>query len=151
MAYKVCSNCIEENSETASVCFKCSHPLHTAELVGIPFKEKTQRSLIHRKKEFCQNCSERLDEEALKCKYCGTMTVTAPNNYNRDYSYTRSNINAAIVLLYTATLFIPLVGLIVGGFYALDNDPEKSDIGKGLVIFGLIMLIVSFLLWQALG
>jgi hypothetical protein len=38
------------------------------------------------------------------------------------------------------------VGLIVGGMYALDNDPDKSSAGKGLIIFGLIMCVIGAIL-----
>ncbi|NHN35601.1 zinc ribbon domain-containing protein [Paenibacillus agricola] len=172
MAYKVCSNCNEDNSENAAVCTSCSHTLLNAKLHGIPSDERNQTSSLYTSKKtlypnsntqsslyanrgngFCSKCSERLDEGALKCKYCGHMTVATPRPYgsgNPVYSY-ESNNSGAVALLYIATFFIPLVGLIVGGMYALDNDQEKSSTGKGLIVFGLIMIVLGIILWSVIS
>lgn len=150
MAYKVCSNCNEDNSESASVCSSCSHHLLNSKVYGIPANDIPKA----KKGKFCSNCSEKLDEDSFKCKYCGHMTVPSPT---QDYSYRRhtyqspsADNSSAVILLFIATFLIPLVGLIVGGIYALDDDPDKSSIGKGLIIFGLIMIVLGVILWNVL-
>ncbi|WP_079909761.1 zinc ribbon domain-containing protein [Paenibacillus sp. 32352] len=150
MAYKVCENCKEENPENASVCSGCSHPLHNAKVFGTPMNEK---QAAPPKAKICSGCKERLDPGALQCKYCGQVAISNPSDSrysNRSYSAPASDHSAAIILLFIATFFIPIVGLIVGGFYALHDDPEKSSVGKGLVIFGLVMLVLGTILWNIL-
>lgn len=75
------------------------------------------------------------------------MTIKSknPTSHYNTQNTTNSNDGCALPLLYIATFFIPLVGLIVGGIYSLNDDPEKSSAGKGLLIFGIVMIFIGIL------
>lgn len=156
MAYKVCSNCEEENLETSSVCSNCSHLLNNAKIYGTKNTDIEKSTLFTKKPQNCSNCSENNDNDSIKCRYCGYINVSAPSNYKSKYTYNSQSSSShdnsgAVILLYIATFFIPIVGLIVGGIYALDNDPEKSSTGKGLIIFGLVMIVLGVILFSILS
>lgn len=142
MAVKSCMNCGEDNQETAVLCIHCHHSLAGSAAFGVPDSEKRYGS---RAKVICSQCSERLEEGAFKCRYCGSLTVQ-PSRSRKSYDYPAASEGSALFLLFASTFLIPLVGLIVGGFYALDDDAGKSDIGKGLLLFGLVMVVVDSLL-----
>ncbi|WP_028548908.1 hypothetical protein [Paenibacillus sp. UNC451MF] len=145
MAYIVCSNCNEENPETAAVCGNCSHPLLGSKVLGTRNSEKTKTAQT----KFCSHCSEKLEEGSYKCRFCGHMTVTSPAQTSyRYYSAPSSDNGCAVILLFIVTFIIPIVGLIVGGIFALNDDPDKSSVGKGLLIFGLVMIVIQIIVWN---
>lgn len=154
MAYKVCSNCNEDNLEHSSVCSSCSHSLHNAKVYGAKSTDIENSALFTKKPQNCSNCSEKIDSDSIKCRYCGHINASVPSSYRSSYYAPQSSSNdnsGAVILLYIATFFIPIVGLIVGGIYALDNDPDKSSTGKGLIIFGLVMIILGAIIWGILA
>lgn len=146
MASKICTNCGESNSENAFICVQCSSTLKDSLVLGIPDALKT----IEKKEEkrICSHCNEEVGIDDIKCRYCGTVFI---QKSKKDYYIPKvdsdSNFVSATILLYIATLFIPIVGLIVGGMFAFNDDYEKQIIGKGLLIFGLIMILVDILVY----
>lgn len=147
MAVKLCSHCGESNREEALMCVVCGSSLKGAELQGTPNAEKEFTGVLSGKPTVCRGCGEKLEPEALKCKYCGDVAIQAPRK-PAIYIYregSASGDGCAVALVFIATFFIPLVGLIVGGIFVFSDDPNKQDIGKGLLIFGLIMIVVQIL------
>ncbi|QGQ96167.1 hypothetical protein EHS13_15425 [Paenibacillus psychroresistens] len=147
MAVKVCSSCGEDNKENAVICASCNKTLHDATIRGTLDSDKNQNSSTKSSIKFCSKCNERLEVGALKCKYCQTPTIKAkkaPTTYNSQQTYGSGK---SYFLLYLVTFLIPFIGLIVGGIISFDDDPEKSEAGKGILIFGIIMIVVSAIFW----
>ncbi|OBR66507.1 hypothetical protein A7K91_03415 [Paenibacillus oryzae] len=153
MAVKVCNQCGEDNSESATVCVGCSSSIKDVKPVGTLNSEKTEEVDLKSKSKssrICSHCNERFNANETKCRYCGTpysskiMTSTTSSYYENNQGG-GDGFGCATVLLFIATFFIPLVGLIVGGIFAFNDDPDKQSIGKGLLIFGLIMVVLSII------
>jgi len=148
MAVKTCLSCGEANSENAIQCIVCSSSLKDAPIEGTRDTDKNLDQLFGKKSANCWHCHEKVEEGALKCKYCGS-TVLKPTRDNGRYyesSSASSQDGCAVLLLYVATFIIPLVGLIVGGIFAFSDDPGKQDLGKGLLIFGLVIIVLFVVL-----
>jgi uncharacterized membrane protein YvbJ len=154
MAVKICKHCGEGNKETSHICVICSHSLKDAVTEGTPDSQKEYSSSLFRNKKgvtTCNHCNEKVEEGALKCKYCGSTITRAaqysPSSYGSgNYSASSSPDGCAVALIFVATFFIPIAGLIVGGIFAFSDDPGKQDIGKALLIFGLIMIVLGIIL-----
>lgn len=145
MAIKICAKCNEDNKENAAACIKCNTPLDGAQLIGTLDSEKNFAVSTNGSSDICRKCNERVEPGALKCRYCGTVLKAAPRPFGV-YRGSSDNTNlAGIVLLFVAAILIPLVGLIVGGIYVLHDDPDKQSIGKGLLVVGLLMLLITFI------
>jgi uncharacterized membrane protein YvbJ len=148
MAVKVCRSCGYDNKENAFICASCSKTLKEAIVRGTLDSEKIQTTLNKNAIKLCTNCGEKLEIGALKCKYCGTPTISAKqysSNYNAPQTYGSER---SYFLLYLVTFILPIVGLIVGGIIAFDDDPDKSATGKSLLIFGLVMIVIGVIFWS---
>ncbi|WP_166242493.1 double zinc ribbon domain-containing protein [Paenibacillus turpanensis] len=148
MAVKRCGSCGESNSEHAMMCLVCGSSLREAPIEGTPETEKEYSGVLSASTHVssCPYCSERLEPGALKCKYCGS-TVNRARTMRPTYTpSSSSSMNGCFtILLFVVTFFIPIVGLIVGGFVSFSDDPDKSSIGKALFGFGFVMLVILFL------
>ncbi len=151
MAVKTCKSCGEVNKESAHVCIVCSRSLKDVVLEGtLESEKKYDESLLIAKKSstICRHCSEENEQNALQCKYCGTFISRAksPSTYYASRYEQNSPDGCAVALLFIATFFIPLVGLFVGGIYSFSEDGNKQDIGKMLLIFGLVIIVFEIVL-----
>ena len=159
MAVKICEKCGESNRENASVCVVCSTSLAHAAVQGTLNEDKTfEGSLIGNKKQNggqpCSSCGERLAPGAIACKYCGKPVTRTPrkNTYYDDSSHYEEPGESSIllvcvtVLLAIVTIFIPLIGLIVGGVVAFNQNDTKKLIGIGLVLFSLFVIFVRLVI-----
>ena len=147
MAVKLCPQCGEGNRESALQCIVCGSSLKDASLIGTPDSDKSY--MQSSKPSRCSHCGEGLDDDSLKCKYCGTLATR--NTSSAQYSYEEEETipdRTSMTLLVIITLFIPLVGLIVGGTASFSDDGYKRDSGKLLMILGMIMGIVQFILFR---
>ena len=152
MAVKVCNKCGEDNSESATICVSCSSSLKDVSPIGTLNSAKTEE-LEYKSKlsRICSHCNEKLNEHEMKCRYCGTPYSKKIKLKQPTTSYYENNqsggngFGCATVLLFIATFFIPLVGLIVGGIFAFSDDQDKQSIGKGLLAFGLIMIVLGII------
>lgn len=153
MAVQICNKCGEDNKENAMICSSCSNPLAGSKVIGTPDKEKDD--LLFRKNDmkFCSHCGEKTEEGSMRCKRCGTLTVKTPSSggyyapYPSSVSGSSGPSGCAMALLIGGTIIIPLVGLIVGGIYAFDDDTDKRDAGMILLGIGAFMIV----LWIFLG
>jgi uncharacterized membrane protein YvbJ len=147
MAVKVCRSCGGDNKENAIICVSCNKTLQDATLIGTLDFDKSQNTLKSTSIKYCTKCSEKLEVGALKCKYCGTLTIKAKHPSSNYYSQQSYGSEKSYFLLYLVTFIMPIVGLIVGGIFTFDDDPEKSAAGKGILIFGIIMIVISSIFW----
>lgn len=146
MAVRICEHCGESNKEHHRLCMACGHSLRDVPLVGTPDSEKYEAlDRNARERRLCSNCSEELEEGALKCKYCGAPVVKASSP-----TYIPMAEDTTLlwpkVLVVAATVIIPLVGLIVGGIRAFSQDKDEQLTGGVLVAVGLVMLGIHYFL-----
>lgn len=141
MAVKVCNSCGEDNKENAIICVSCNKSLQNAIIKGTLELDKDQNTLKSNSIKFCSKCNEKLEDGALKCRYCGTPTIKVKYSPSAQQLY--AGRGKSYFLLYLVTFIIPIVGLIVGGIFSFDNDPEKSAAGNGILIFGIILIVIE--------
>ncbi|TBL69825.1 double zinc ribbon domain-containing protein [Paenibacillus thalictri] len=146
MAVKICKSCGESNSEHALLCVVCSTSLSDAPLEGTVNAEKRFTGILSGTRSNCWYCDEKLEPDVLTCKYCGS-TVLKPARTGRSGAYYQdsgaSGNGCATVLLFIATLLIPLVGLIVGGIFAFSDEPHKREVGVALLVFALAVIAIA--------
>ncbi|MCU6709020.1 zinc ribbon domain-containing protein [Paenibacillus sp. J5C_2022] len=146
MAVKVCSNCGEANRENAFQCTVCNYSLKDAKLEGISNEEKRRLFGTNKpRNSICSHCGETIDAQSLKCKYCGNVNVKPTTGKAYYPQESNTGCGCSMILLFIATFLIPLVGLIVGGIFAFSDDPDKQDLGKMLLIFGIAMIVIGII------
>lgn len=77
----------------------------------------------------CPYCAEDIQDEAIKCKHCGTMLVTKPEN-----KWYFKTLTLVIALLSIGPLALPLVW----------RNPRFTR--KTKIIISIVVLIVSYYL-----
>lgn len=151
MAVKVCPGCGEGNKESAFVCVVCGSSLKDVVPQGTMNSDKDfVGSLSGRRKQatHCSHCEQPLEEGAMKCRYCGTLTTRSAPEPSHYYEEARSvPDSAAMTMLVISTILIPVVGLIVGGVASFDEDENKQDTGKLLLGLGLGVLVVQLIIF----
>lgn len=153
MALKNCIKCNTDNKPDAVICINCGSSLKDSTIIG---ESKTDTNI-----SYCPNCKEKLKSNSRNCSNCGTFIAKtnttayySPNisqyvkrnrsnysEYKKSYSYANSD-ESIKALLYIITFLMPVIGLIIGGVYTSSENPEKQNIGKTLLKFGLIMLVI---------
>lgn len=151
MAVRICTRCGEGNKEQAKICIACGHSLKDAPLTGMLDSEKGYAlGGGARGRRLCSNCSEELEDGALKCKYCGSAVVedTKPSYMP---SVESDSLLWPKILVVIATCIMPFVGMIVGGVKAFQEDKDDQLAGGFLVGLGLVMVFVHFFIGRMLG
>ena len=54
-------------------------------------------------------------------------------------------------LLYLVSLFVPIVGIIIGIIFMSKGDPESNSLGKTCLIISIAMIVVGCCLGLAFG
>ncbi|MGZ9584468.1 double zinc ribbon domain-containing protein [Paenibacillus marinisediminis] len=147
MAVKTCKHCGESNTEHALVCTVCSSSLRDVQAEGTPNDSK-EYTLLNgaQTKIACWHCKELSDRDAIKCKYCGSTLVKQTTDTRYYYPVEEEGIGFGVILLYIVTLFIPLIGLIVGGIYVFNDDPDKRGRGTALLLFAIGVIVLFYVL-----
>ena len=86
----------------------------------------------------CPSCGRGIEWDASSCPYCmwtfsagtGLMAVSEPISSGKR------------VLLYVASLLIPLFGIILGAIYILRKDEEHTSVGTICLVLGVIAAVV---------
>ena len=146
MAVKECIKCGGENKENAVTCTSCGNTLKDAKVEGIPNQLKNDIVYNRNDKSTCPYCNTSVKEGTTFCSDCGSIITKKhhPKTIMSNYS-SEGNDNSIRILLYIITFFIPFVGLIIGGVYTASDDYDKNSLGKELLIFGIIMMVIGTL------
>ncbi|MBG9733277.1 double zinc ribbon domain-containing protein [Paenibacillus alvei] len=154
MAIKICSNCGESNKESAMLCIACSHSLKDATIEGTPEDEKQYNGIlsVNQAELTCSHCHEKVEQGALKCKYCGSVIPSQSEQKLTSEATAQPSSSesgpgcAALLLVLVATAIFPLVGLLIGGVLAFHNDKDKQNLGTVLLVLGLLLELGYWLL-----
>lgn len=74
-------------------------------------------------------------------------TYYEDSSYYTDTGSSNKLLGCATILLAFVTVIIPLIGIIVGGIVAFNQDDTKKMIGIGLVIFALLVIFVQLIIF----
>lgn len=155
MAVKICGSCGKLNKESALLCIACSHSLKDATLAGTPEDEKQYNGIlsVNQAELTCSHCHEKVEKDALKCKYCGSVITSQSEQKLTSEAATEPSSSesgpgcAALLLVLVSTAIFPLVGLIIGGVLAFhNNDKDKQNLGTVLLVLGLLLELGYWLL-----
>lgn len=147
MAIQICSNCGYSNEKSASVCIVCSHSLKDASLQGTPEEDKQYNGILAVKQVelTCSECNGNVEQGSTECKNCGSMIsnqIASEKSDDRPTEEQASERNigcTTLLIVIIATAIYPIVGILVGGVYAFNNDKEKRGVGIALLVLGLLL------------
>lgn len=100
---------------------------------------------------FCPNCGEEQIDSAKFCKNCGTNLDDGTKsqftqNQNFEVPTVEKSYTVALVLGYIFSIFIPIIGIIIGIYLHTRKDSSKANRhGKYIIIVGVIVWILSIL------
>ena len=86
----------------------------------------------------CPSCGRSIDWDALSCQYC-MWTFNAGTGRN---VVSEPISSGKRVLLYVASLLIPLFGVILGAIYISRKDEEHTSVGTICLVMGIIAAVV---------
>lgn len=100
---------------------------------------------------FCPSCGQSNPDEAKFCGKCGAA-VSAPPPPKPIHAVSGAATDTGVVSqtmktwMLVASIVLPLVGIVVGIVYLLDENPEKKAAGKLWLIVGIVAMVI----WSAL-
>ena len=89
---------------------------------------------------FCKNCGKEIDDKADICIHCGVRTNKVPSSYDEDGE---SKTGLGVIL----SLFLGLIGLIIGLCMYSSGSYERKTFIKGWVTTTIICVIVAVILY----
>ncbi|MEJ2200423.1 MAG: zinc-ribbon domain-containing protein [Desulfuromonadaceae bacterium] len=97
---------------------------------------------------FCSKCGKQIPDDSTFCPFCGNSTayqdpVKIQESLSQPTQEVSLVLNVGIVI---ATMFIPLVGLIMGLIYIKKPSPAKKKAGKVWLWVALGAFILNILL-----
>jgi uncharacterized membrane protein YvbJ len=104
----------------------------------------------------CPKCNQENPDDAKFCGNCGATfgaprrsPTSAPARQSSDDGEpVSSNLNIGVII---GTIFIPLLGIIMGAIFMQDPNPKKKAAGKLWLQIGIGWAIVSCLLAAMCG
>lgn len=118
---------------------------------------------------FCSKCGKEIPDDSAFCPFCGETvtpggTTAAPSPSVEQFSAPAAAVSASItgtqetkvstgmlVGIIILTIFIPLVGLIMGPIYMKDPSQAKKKAGKIWLWVGVVSLILNLMVLMAGG
>ncbi|WP_078557221.1 double zinc ribbon domain-containing protein [Alkalihalobacterium alkalicellulosilyticum] len=140
--YKQCQNCETHNPINKFYCTNCNESLKNTSI-------NSKESIVEKKKE-CANCGATVEKNVYKCKECGSFVAKGTKLSKRPFMISDNNTgsdNSIALLLYIVALLLPSIGIIVGAIYTSTTDPYKTDLGKNLIIIGILNIVLTIILY----
>jgi uncharacterized membrane protein YvbJ len=90
---------------------------------------------------FCTKCGKQIPDDSVFCPECGAAirSEQSPVIAAARGGDVSSGMNVGII---AASIFVPLVGIIMGIIYMRDANPSKQKAGKVWLIVGIVALII---------
>ena len=165
-----CPQCEHANSPSSNFCGSCGFQLSATKLDNSPFAENPLESAkaslsvgfdagdvarvqaaADELRKPCPHCGEKIDVDALQCRWCGTAftTTVAPRKPQGGlYSEalragSHDDREGLKIVLIVLGICLPLIGAAVSIAYFLSSNPAKKQAGK----VGLVTAIIAFAVW----
>lgn len=114
-----CPKCGVENHQGASVCVSCGGDMSASV-------------------RYCVSCGRSIDFGANVCPYCGHDFRAAPA------APAAASLSTGMkVLLYLASIFVWIAGVIIGIVFMAKDDPEYKRVGKICLILGVVSILLT--------
>ncbi len=98
----------------------------------------------------CTNCKKIIPDDSVFCPECGQKIIQQePAKANTDVTNkdtSESISNGLKYGVFVGTLLIPLIGIVLGIVFLVDNNPIKKSVGKFWLWTGIIMGILNIVL-----
>lgn len=102
---------------------------------------------------FCPKCGTENQDDAKFCGSCGSSINIVRDQPAAGFNTLAVQPAAVSVGLkigiIIATLFIPLIGIVMGGIYMYNQDPSKKAVGKLWLIVGAAAFVFHLILYSA--
>jgi uncharacterized membrane protein YvbJ len=102
---------------------------------------------------FCPKCGQQNPDEAKFCGKCGAAVSVAPAVPGRpspeppkDTGVITPGMKNGMI---AASIILPIVGIVVGIIYMLDDNPQKKEAGKLWLIIGIVAGVIWTVLFGA--
>ena len=100
---------------------------------------------------FCPSCGQSNPDEAKFCGKCGApVAAAAPpkpapsvSEAPKDTGVVTQGMKTGMLI---ASIVLPLIGIVMGIIYLVDDNPEKKQAGKLWLIVGIVAAVV----WSAI-
>jgi ribosomal protein L40E len=125
---KTCPKCNELNGDARTDCWKC----------------KTFLGAVDKYKKICPKCNLIFSQKTENCDKCGGRLSV----YSEESTYVTPNSDNSGCWMYVVSVLVPLVGIILGCIYIARKE---DDLGKSLIITGVVSNIIAVILLIMLG
>jgi len=92
----------------------------------------------------CPFCAEEIQDEAVKCKHCGTLL-----NYKQEAELVMSKSDYAKFII--VAILIPLAGIIIGIYYMTKPELSLKKSGESILVWSIIAAILAAIIFSALN
>ena len=91
----------------------------------------------------CPKCSHENLAQAQFCAACGEPLNVAPAGPNPDAAGGSPISKEMKVGILIGTIFVPLLGIIMGAIYMSDPNPAKKEVGRLWLMVGIGVMVLS--------
>jgi uncharacterized membrane protein YvbJ len=98
---------------------------------------------------YCKHCGKETIEDAVVCLSCGRFIENHISKPNMEYQRKEGKTIATLSIVFGILGFYPLafIGSIIGFILAMIGLSDQNNAYKGNCKIGLIISIVTFLIW----
>ena len=90
--------------------------------------------------KICPYCAEKIKEEAIKCKHCGSQI-------EKDIKNLKASQHESYATFTLLALILPLIGLILGAVYLSKDNKLDKKLGEHTLAISILFMIIWPIVW----